>query len=294
MVQAANIRISPEEGFLETRQYSNFAKVKYPDKLSNMLKGVTLGVKSYSKAHDFIKEHKLWAYVVAPGIMNLLLFVVTLLIGWHYSDELTAYFMDLFGMNNSSEDAMGWINSVLRWFFMIFFRLLFLVFYLYLYKYVILIIMSPVLALLSEKVDQIISKNEYPFILKQFINNVLRGIVIAVRNLAIEFCVLFALFLLSFIPILNFFTPFLMLGVEFFFFGFSMIDYSNERKNMSVKESSTYIYENKGLATSLGGVFYALLFIPVIGLMIGPSYGVVAATLATHDDHFITTQNQAQ
>ncbi|MBL4656821.1 MAG: EI24 domain-containing protein [Flavobacteriales bacterium] len=258
-----------------------------------MFKGVTLGVNSYSKAHDFISKHKLWTYVIAPGVMNLLLFIATLFIGWHYSDELTVYFLEMFGMSDPSEDAWGWISSILRWFFMIFFRMLFLVFYLYLYKYVVLIIMSPVLALLSEKVDRIVTHNEYPFDWKVFINNVMRGVVIAVRNLAIEFCILFALFLLSFVPILGFITPFLMLGVEFFFFGFSMIDYSNERKNMSVSQSTTFIYANKGLAIAIGGVFYALLLVPIIGLMVGPSYGVVAATLATHEasDLPITTQN---
>lgn len=248
-----------------------------------MFKGFVLGLKSYFKAHEFIKEHKLWIYVVAPGIMNLVLFLTTFLIGWHYSDQLTIYFLDLFGMADSSDDAWGWLSAVLRWFFMIFFRLLFIVFYLYLYKYVVLIIMSPVLALLSEKVDGILTKNEYPFEWEQFLNNVLRGVVIAVRNLAIEFTILLALFILSFIPILGWITPFLMLVVEFFFFGFSMIDYSNERKGMSVRESTSFIYGNKGLAIANGGMFYALLLVPIIGLMVGPSYGVVAATLATHD-----------
>ena len=166
---------------------------------------------------------------------------------------------------------------------MIFFRLLFLTFYLYLYKYVVLIVMSPVLALLSEKVDGILTNREFPFDMKRFINDVLRGVILALRNLAIEFCILFGLFLLSFIPVLGWIAPILMLIVEFFFFGFSMIDYSNERRRMSVSESTKFIMNNKGLAIANGGVFYALLLIPVVGIMIGPTYGVVAATLATHE-----------
>ncbi|HIN39859.1 MAG TPA: EI24 domain-containing protein, partial [Flavobacteriales bacterium] len=89
-------------------------------------------------------------------------------------------------------------------------------------------------------------------------------------------------FLFSYIPILGWISPVLMLIVEFFFYGFSMIDYSNERMKLSVKESTKYIYSNKGLAIANGGMFYLLLLIPVVGLLIAPSYGVVAATIATN------------
>jgi len=253
-----------------------------------MFKGISLGVRSYFKAHDFIKQHKLWGYVVAPGLVNLLLFTATLLIGWHYSDELTIYFLELFGMTDPEEGAWGWINKILRWFFMLFFRLLFLAFYLYLYKYVVLIILSPVLALLSEKVDGLLTGQEFPFVMKRFVKDVLRGVTLALRNLVIEFSILFGLFLLSFIPVLGWIIPFLMLAVEFFFFGFSMIDYSNERKKMTKGESTRYVMANKSLAVANGGVFHFLLLIPVIGIMIGPTYGVVAATLANHETSTLT------
>lgn len=142
--------------------------------------------------------------------------------------------------------------------------------------------MSPVLAILSEKTDKILTGKETPFDLKQFISDVLRGIVIAIRNLTIELTILIALFLFSYIPILGWISPMLMLVVEFFFYGFSMIDYSNERMKLSVKESAKYINDNKGLAIANGGMFYLLLLIPVVGLMIAPSYGIVAATIATN------------
>lgn len=259
-----------------------------------MFKGVALGVKSYFRAHDFIKEHKLWGYIIAPGLMNMLLFTATLLIGWHYSDELTAYFLELSGMTDPAEGAWGWFSTILRWFFMIFFRLLFLAFYLYLYKYVVLIILSPVLALLSEKVDGLLTNQEFPFVMKRFVSDVLRGVVLALRNLVIEFSMLFGLFLFSFIPVLGWITPFLMLVVEFFFFGFSMIDYSNERRKMTVRESTRYIMANKGLAIANGGVFHFLLLVPIIGIMIGPTYGVVAATLASHEKSEETPVHPAQ
>ena len=74
-----------------------------------------------------------------------------------------------------------------------------------------------------------------------------------------------------------------MFTIEFFFFGFSMIDYTNERKKMSVKESSSYIYKHKGLAIANGGIFYLMLLVPVVGLLVAPSYGVVAAAIAVHE-----------
>jgi len=256
-----------------------------------MLNGISLGIKTYYDAHKFIKANKLWIYVLLPGLINILLFFSTFTICWNYSDQLGEFILSFISFEDTS-GALGIVGTVLKWFFWIFLRLIFLILYLFLYKYIVLIIMSPVLAILSEKTDKILTGNDTPFELKQFINDVLRGIVIAVRNLVIELTILIILFIFSYIPILGWISPILMLIVEFFFYGFSMIDYSNERKKLTVKESSKYIYNNKGLAIANGGIFYLLLLVPIVGLMIGPSYGVVAATIATNKCKYLPIEKK--
>ena len=142
--------------------------------------------------------------------------------------------------------------------------------------------MAPVMAYLSERVETIITGKKYAFNLQQFISDVIRGIALAIRNLLIEFIILFLLFILSNVPIIGWVSPILMLIVECYFFGFAVLDYSNERKRLNIRESTSLIYKHKGLAIGNGMAFYLSMLIPVIGLMIGPSYGVVAATIATN------------
>jgi len=247
-----------------------------------MLKDLSIGIRSYTEAHNLIKTNKLWGYVLLPGLINLVLFVVTLKIGWNYSAMITGLLMDLMGIDAIVNEEWGFVKAIAHWFFLILFRLMFIVFYLFVYKYVVLIVMAPVMALLSEKVDEIITGNKYPFEFKQFAHDVLRGIVIAMRNLFIELVIILILFLFSGIPILGWISPLLILAVECYFYGFSMIDYSNERQKMTVKESTAFIYRHKGLALANGALFHLLLLVPVIGLLVAPSYGVVAAAISTN------------
>jgi len=246
-----------------------------------MLKDFGIGLKTYLEAHTLIKKNRLWGYVVLPGVINLVLFSITLVLSWNYSSEVTAYLMDLMGVESAVSEDWKFLGTIIHWLVLLMMRLFMLAFYLYLYKYMVLIIMSPVLALLSEKTEEILTGNKHPFELKQFVRDVLRGVIIATRNVFVEMIILIILFLFSFIPILGWISPALIFIVQSYYFGFSMIDYSNERKKLTVKESSAFIYRHKGLAIANGAGFYLLLLIPVIGLMAAPAYGVIAASIAT-------------
>lgn len=249
-----------------------------------MFKDLLIGTRTYMDAHVLIREHKLWGFVVIPGIVNLMLFTVTIAIGWEYSDRITEIILEAIGWGDKDDSDLGVLNTIIQWFFMILFRLIFIIFYLSLYKYIVLIIMSPVLAILSDKANEILSGEKSVFNLKQFITDVVRGITIAIRNLFTELIILFLLFIFfTAIPVIGWISPILMFTVEFFFYGFSMIDYTNERKKLSVKQSSSYIYKHKGVAIANGAMFYLMLMVPVVGLMVAPAYGVVAAAIAAHE-----------
>lgn len=245
-----------------------------------MFREFILGFKTYSEAHSLIKKNKLWAFVAIPGFINLILFASTFYIGWQYSSILTDSLIGLF--ENNINDSLSIIKVIIQWVFLILIRILFFFFYLYIYKYIVLIIMAPVMAYLSERVETILTGKEYTFNLQQFISDVIRGITLAIRNLLVEFVILFLLFILSNVPIIGWITPILIFIVECYFFGFAMLDYSNERKKLNIKESTSLIYKHKGLAIGNGMVFYLLMLVPLIGLMIGPSYGVVASTIAAN------------
>ena len=245
-----------------------------------MLNDFLLGIRSYFDAHKFIRKNNLWGYVLLPGLINLVLFGITIWIGWEYSKKLTGWLMDIIGIEAIAIASWGFIKTAVHYLFLVLFRLMTLLFYLFIYKYVVLIIMSPVLAILSEKTDEIITGNRCPFKLWQFLKDVFRGIIIAMRNLGIELFCIIVLFFFSYIPVVGLLSPVLIFITECYFYGFSMIDYSNERRKFTVTQSASLIWRHKGLAAANGAMFYLLWLVPLVGFMIAPSYGIVAATIS--------------
>jgi CysZ protein len=64
--------------------------------------------------------------------------------------------------------------------------------------------------------------------------------------------------------------------------GFSMLDYSSERNQLSENASIQLIGHHKGLAIGNGMIFYMFHAIPLLGWLLAPGYAVVAATISMH------------
>ena len=151
-----------------------------------------------------------------------------------------------------------------------------------LFKYLWLIIGSPVFAYLSEKTESIIEGKEYPFSWKQLGKDVIRGVKLAFRNILWQSVYTFSILLLSFIPVVGWATPILALFVECYYFGFSMLDYSCERRKLTSLQSIEFIGKHKGLAIGNGLVFYAMHAFILVGWVLAPAYAVVAATISLY------------
>ena len=168
------------------------------------------------------------------------------------------------------------IVSIVLW-------MILMLFYFSLFKYTWLIIGSPIFAYLSEKTEAIKEEKDFPFSFAILLKDIIRGIKIALRNTLWQSIYLFVLLILSFIPVFGFIVPILALLIECYYYGFSMLDYSLERRRLNAAESIHFIGKRKGLAIANGLVFYGLHLIPVIGWLVAPSYAVIAATLSVHN-----------
>lgn len=244
----------------------------------NFFKQLTLGIRSYKTAHDFIRYHKLWLYVFLPGIINILLFGLVTFVAWHYSSSFTDWLFIKMGINPTADGGI-W-KSVVTFFLIFIVRMAIITAYLYMYKYIVLIIMSPVLAFLSEKTEFLATGKSFYTGIGQILKDIARGLIIAIRNSFIELLFLILLFFISYIPMMGILTPLLAFIVQFYFYGFSMIDYSLERRRMNIKETNQTIFKYKGIAIANGAIFYVSLLIPIAGLLVAPTYSVVAGTLA--------------
>jgi CysZ protein len=242
------------------------------------------GMRCYRDAHKFIKKHRLWWYVFIPAVLNILVVLLLAFIGWGYIELLNKWIFELLGLSGTPEGYMKWLLVALQVVFrIVMYILLFLMYYM-VYRYIILIILSPMLALLSEKTDKLLTGREYPFVFKNFIIDVLRGIRVATRNTVIEFCFMIVLFFFSYVPVIGYISPVIMFFITCYYYGFSMMDYTNERNRLSVKRSVRFVRRNRGFAMANGMVFYLIFFfVPVIGFMVAPTYAVVAATLGIEE-----------
>ena len=155
-------------------------------------------------------------------------------------------------------------------------------------KYIVLVLMSPVMSMISERTEEKLTGRQFPFEWGQFFKDIWRGVLIAGRNFAIEMFIVLAVWsvnivLLITVPPLGMVTS--VIGGVFtwivgaYFYGFATMDYTNERRRLSVKESVAFIRQNKGIAIGNGMVFAALMWVPIIGAYIGPVFATVMCTV---------------
>ncbi len=245
-----------------------------------------LGFKSFSKAHQFIKQHRLWHFVYIPGVVNAIFFL--LFINW-VTSSITEWVDGIFSFD-CDDSFLGWFCSIFSFltnFLEYFIRLMLYTaligVYLFIYKSIILLLYSPVLAYLIEVVDKKHKGIDTPFKLEQFLKDSVRGIVLATRGILLEGLIIIAIIIMAFVPIINIIQPILMWLVSSYFLGVSMLDYALERKGLNVKESIIYSKQNKSLASSIGSVFQLVFFIPAIGWMLAPTLTAVAAYFAVDE-----------
>lgn len=247
-----------------------------------MLKEIIIAFQSYGKAHRFITSHKLWRWVLIPGILYMLLFIFSMYFFWETASDAVDYLNRITGLHNWLERMnSGWLSFLVS-FAELVLTLLMLFFYFSLFKYLWLIVGSPVFAYISEKTEALIEGETIPFSLRQLLKDIWRGIQLAVRNAGWQTLYLLGTMLLSLVPVVGWAAPVLMLFIECYFYGFSMLDYSCERHRLGPAESAHFISAHKGLAIGNGLIFYLMHLIPIVGWIFAPAYAVVAATISLY------------
>ncbi len=247
-----------------------------------MLKDIIIAIQSYYQAHQFIVKHRLWKWILIPGILYSLLFCAGIYLFWISSGNAIDYLFSITGLKKWMYTMEESLLKFLFIFGQIILQLVLILFYFSLFKFLFLIIGSPLFAYLSEKTDAIMEGREFPFSMAQFFKDIVRGVKLALRNTLWQTVYTVSILVISFIPFLGWFTPLFALLIECYYLGFSMLDYSCERNRLSPAQSVAFISKHKGLAVGNGMVFYLMHLAPIAGWILAPSYAVVAATISMH------------
>jgi CysZ protein len=248
-----------------------------------VLKEIIIAIQAYLNAHTFIKQHKLWKWIVVPGIIYALLFMVSMYYFGHTSNNFIEWLSLKTGlknwldkMNNGFLGFLFTLGTFTLWIAM-------MLLYFSLFKYFFLIAGSPVFAYLSEKTEAILEGKDFPFSIAQLTKDIFRGIRIALRNALWQTVYSLNILVISVIPLIGWLTPVFASLIEGYYYGFSMLDYSMERNKKTTAQSIAFIGQHKGLAIGNGIIFYMMHLVPFVGWVLAPAYSVVAATLSIID-----------
>jgi CysZ protein len=255
--------------------------------------GFGRGVASFFKAFGFVFNNGLWHFMLYPIILWLIMFVT----GIFLTHELGNYIQSIIDgwIHSIPEEGHwlswlkafenGWLGILVGWII----KLLILRLSVTFMKYLTLIFLSPIFSILSELAAVKLGTKAPSFSMQQLFKDILRGILLNLRNMLLEYMFIFVCFLLSalFPPFAIILAPFLYLA-GWYFVGFSMLDYSCEREQMGVIKSVRFVRSNMGVACGLGFCYSLMFLLPtflgdIIGMMLGPVMAVVGATLAFHE-----------
>jgi CysZ protein len=241
--------------------------------MSSFFKDLIAGFSAFTEAIALLSRLRLWTYVIFPGLISIAFGGIIIALAITQGDAIGNWMERLYPWETGA-GVVATIADILGGALIIAAALL-------VYKYVILILVSPFMSPLSEKVERYARGEDSPrtsFSLRQVISDIIRGIRINVRNMIRE--IIFTIFLLlaGFIPLVGLLSPFAILIIQAYYAGFGNMDFTLER-HFGVKGSVVFVRRYKGLAVSNGLVFIGLLAVPVVGLFFAPSLCTIAATL---------------
>lgn len=237
------------------------------------MKIISLVFNSYFDAFRIVREAGLRKFYFLPGIISLFLFGMFIYLGDYLSLNLTNSLGSFF--------KLGEYRSILYIFIKILVWLCTIFFYYLVYKSLLLVIISPILGYISERVETYLTGKEFDFKMSDNIKFLLRGIDIGLRSFFKQMIGTCIVMLLGFIFPINLSIPLLIFIIQGYFTGFSFMDYTLERYNLSSRESLQFLRKQRVYAALCGGIFTFLFFIPLIGIFIAPLITCVATTKIT-------------
>jgi CysZ protein len=233
-----------------------------------------LGIKAYGSALKLIFATQMWLAFAIPILLSIGLYYG----GDMLTDNLKAYRFEQLDEAQGSDYLLLGIQFILVYVTK------------FMNKYLVLILLSPLLAGLSAHAERRLAANTYPFSWEYYGKDVVRAILISLRNIGIQLLWMAAFFLVTLLMDLpDWMGSVFYLLVAFYFYGFSFMDYANERRRLSLQDSVRFTRKHWPTTYALGAIYGALFFIPDFGfalqpgVVLAPILGTVAGTIVVHE-----------
>ncbi|UTW60733.1 EI24 domain-containing protein [bacterium SCSIO 12741] len=241
-------------------------------------------LKQHYRAWGFMRKNRLTWFFLFPLFFNALVFYGGVQLVSHWSDLAIESMRGWLDLQAQQSDWAEYIWTGLYVIVWIVIRILFFIFFAYVGGYVVLLLLSPILAWLSELTESKQRGTKTTFNAKLYLNNLFRGIAITLRCLILEALFTLIFFILGLIPLIGFAAPAGLFGVTAYYYGFSLMDYTLERRGYTMSQSIRFMRYYRGSVIGIGVPFSVVLIIPILGPFISgfvAIWGSVAATLET-------------
>jgi CysZ protein len=226
------------------------------------MKDLSTGLRGFSRAFGFALRNGMWWLFLVPVLLWLLFAggivwastgVVDLVSGWLSTWDIAVPVDDRGGLVGLWDDVKSFFSSAREVIVLVVVKLALWFLFGLVGKYIVLILLSPLLAYASERTEEILTGRIYPFRAGQFLKDVGRGILMALRNGGLELLINVLLWSITlFVAILAPVTVVLLWLVSSWFYGFSMFDYVYERHRLGIRASARAAWERPGMVLANG------------------------------------------
>lgn len=230
------------------------------------MKLITNHINSIFTSIQLLAQGKFLLFFIPGILVSFLFYIASALV--HFIFDLLSYTGEIPWIGESLkmgvETVDGWSEVAL----------------IYCLQFVVLTLLSPFNTLLSEKLENHITGSQFKSGLRQIIKDMMRMIQILLLGLVIDIF----LFILWDLTIANIFrvdsiTPYYLLLINSFWFGFAFYDFSLERHKIASGKSYQFALKNVGYMILTGALFTLLLQLPYFGVAIGSVIVTMVATL---------------
>lgn len=218
----------------------------------NFFQLLGLGFKNFFTGINFLIKHKLYWFVLFPVII----FVGIYNLGYYFEALEWTISYDLKHRIGEVQTLNGLIWMSIK---IIFFDQLYYMFTKFT-MYFVIIFLAPVLAVVSEKIEEILTGNKYKWNFFQIIKDIIRAAKLNLRLILVEYAIVLVFIAIGTLiggitkDILVYVIPIL---IGFYFYGFGFIDYINERRRLDIPQSIHFVSKHRGLAIAIGSIYSA-------------------------------------
>jgi CysZ protein len=242
------------------------------------MRNLFAGFRDYWQAQRLLFRKGLWPLFLIPGVISALYFPFSILVALYFLGDAAGFVHDNWLPAFLQGAVTMWMLAIFMWCAGMYLGFL-------LFRNIVMILYSPVLSYLSEAAeDRKLGKDRPGFDWKEALHSAGRGTAMSLVTLGLALVALLLSWLIALVPVIGGLLAIILMPlVQCFLAGLGFCDPPLERRGTSIRGTFRHAWCHRGRTIGQGAAFTALLFIPLAGWFLAPSYGIVAGTLAVVD-----------